>query len=135
MTRKPPLPEHFSNPIPGICRWCNKPITKLLKNGKLSKSTWHNTCVNEYKLLHWPAYTRKMVWKRDKGICSQCGSKCDRKGINGWHMDHIIPLYSAQGQLWAWSMDNLQTLCKPCHKIKTANEASQRAAARKTKTK
>lgn len=133
--RKPPLPAYFSNPTPGICRWCNKPMTKVLKNGKLSKSTWHDKCVKEYKLLHWPSYTRKAVWKRDKGNCSQCSTVCDKRGPNGWHMDHIVPLYSVQGQLWAWGLGNLQTLCKPCHKIKTSSEATARALVRKTKSK
>lgn len=129
--RKPPLPPHFNKTTPGICRWCNEAITKTLKSGKVSKATWHQSCVTEYKSIHWPSFTRKLVWRRDKGKCSGCGHQCDRKGKNGWQMDHIIPLYAANGQLWAWKLENLQTLCKPCHKIKTAKEAGERAAARK----
>lgn len=128
--RKLPLPPHFNNPAPGICRWCNLPITKVLKNGKVSKSTWHQSCVNEYKFYHWPSYTRKIVWKRDKGKCNSCGHQCDKKGKNGWDMDHIIPLYAANYEKWAWDLDNLQTLCKPCHKKKTATEARDRAIKR-----
>lgn len=135
MNRKPPLPAHFHTPVPGTCKWCNKPITKTLKNGKVSKSTWHEECVEEYKLLHWPSYTRKKVWKRDKGKCATCSSQCDRHGSNGWHLDHITPIYMANGQLWVWQLPNLQTLCKPCHKIKTASEAKHRATLRKQKNK
>lgn len=130
-TRKPPLPTHFHSPIPGVCRWCNTDVNKILKNGKPSKSSWHDKCVKEYKTIHWPSYTRRLVWNRDKGLCKGCGTRCDRKGKNGWHMDHIIPLYSAQGQIWAWGMNNLQTLCKICHKKKTSLEATHRAEIRK----
>lgn len=131
MNRRPPLPLHFHNPTPGICRWCNEAISKTLKSGKVSKATWHLECVEEYKLLHWPSYTRKKVWKRDKGKCASCLHQCSRKGPDGWHLDHIMPIYMANGRIWVWQMPNLQTLCKPCHKIKTAKEAGDRAAARK----
>lgn len=131
MHRKLALPGHFHKPIPGTCRWCNKPITKILKNGQVSKSTWHSDCVTQYKILHWPSYTRKMVWRRDKGKCAQCKHQCKRKGPDGWDMDHIVPLHLANGQQWAWELPNLQTLCKPCHKVKTAAEATARSNARK----
>lgn len=131
--RKFPLPCHFNDIRPGICRWCNKPITKKLKNGKLSKSTWHKECVQIYKFYFWPSYTRKIVWRRDKGKCAKCHTICDKKGPNGWDLDHIVPLYQASGQTWAWDLENLQTLCKPCHKQKTALEATERSEARKRK--
>lgn len=132
MTRKPPLPNYFNNPVPGICRWCNIPVTKILKNGKPSKSSWHDSCLIEYKLIHWPSYTRKAVWRRDRGICAQCKTTCNRKGLGGWNMDHIIPIHLSNGELWVWKLPNLQTLCHPCHKIKTANEATNRAISRRS---
>ena len=132
ISRKPPLPLHFNKPTPGICRWCNGTITKKLKNGKPSKSTWHEPCVAQYKTIHWPSYTRKLVWRRDKGKCASCGTKCDRKGTNGWHMDHRVPIFLANSELWVWELPNLQTLCKSCHKEKTTAEAGIRAHMRKS---
>jgi 5-methylcytosine-specific restriction endonuclease McrA len=129
--RKLPLPASFNSKIPGICRWCGKPINKILKNGKMSSATWHIDCVKSYKFYHWPSYTRKMVWNRDKGKCANCGRHCKKKGADGWDMDHIVPLHLANNQQWAWEMANLQTLCKTCHKSKSASEASARATARK----
>jgi 5-methylcytosine-specific restriction enzyme A len=55
-----------------------------------------------------------LVWKRDNGTCSHCKTKSDK-----YDVDHIIPL-SWGGNYF--DINNLQTLCRPCHKIKTINE-------------
>lgn len=128
--RVPPKPPHFDAAPEGTCRWCNVEIG-LTKKGKPSRSRWHPACVKEYKLLFWPTATRQAVWRRDKGKCNVCGVQCDRKGANGWDLDHIKPLIEAQGDLSFWQLGNLQTLCKPCHKSKTSNEATKRAAERR----
>lgn len=45
------------------------------------------------------------------------------------HGDHIVPLVDAPDRniRW-WTLENLQLLCEPCHKAKTAREATYRAA-------
>ena len=43
-----------------------------------------------------------------------------------WELDHIVPLVDGGSH----DPSNLQTLCTPCHKNKTAQEARQRAAQR-----
>jgi len=43
-----------------------------------------------------------------------------------WELDHIVPLVDGGSH----DPSNLQTLCTPCHKKKTAQEARQRAAQR-----
>lgn len=54
------------------------------------------------------------VLQRDKFTCQHCGL------VGGdLECDHIVN--QAQGGTDA--MDNLQTLCKECHKIKTKKEA------------
>lgn len=131
--RIPPKPKYFDTVPPGTCRWCNKKIGPTPK-GNPSRSRWHPKCVKEYKLIHWPSETRKAVWRRDKGVCAKCGKQCSRKG-NSWHMDHIVPLVESKGKLKYWKLGNLQTLCVDCHKQKTINEATQRAARRRSNKK
>ena len=128
--RIPPKPPHFDTAPLGTCRWCNVEIGATT-TGKPSKARWHTKCVAEYKLLFWPTKTRQAVWKRDLGRCAKCGFVCARKGAPKWHMDHIVPLIEAQGDLKYWKMPNLQTLCTPCHTAKTSQEATERAAKRR----
>jgi len=127
--RTPPKPPYFDTVPEGTCRWCNKEVG-LTPTGKQSNSRWHPVCLAEYKLLFWPTTTRRVVYKRDRAKCAKCGSKCDRYK-NPWHMDHIKPLIEAQGNLDYWRLQNLQTLCTPCHTTKTSQEATERAAKRK----
>lgn len=128
--RIPPKPSWFDTVPEGTCRWCGQGVG-LTKTGRPSKSRWHSHCFDEYELLFWPSSTRKAVWKRDKGRCANCGTQCDKKGKNGWDLDHKTPLIEADGSLSFWQMPNLQTLCKVCHKAKTSREATERAARRK----
>ncbi|XP_058478798.1 DNA annealing helicase and endonuclease ZRANB3 isoform X2 [Solea solea] len=46
-----------------------------------------------------------------------------------WQVDHIRPVYSGGGQC---SLDNLQTLCTVCHKMRTAQQAKDRSRRRKS---
>lgn len=46
----------------------------------------------------------------------------------GWDADHIIPVEHGGGSC---GLENLQTLCHLCHKSKTAQQAADKAAARR----
>tara|TARA_R110000803_G_scaffold209965_2_gene280559 strand:- start:14943 stop:15680 length:738 start_codon:yes stop_codon:yes gene_type:complete len=46
-----------------------------------------------------------------------------------WDMDHIKPVAAGGG---GCGLDNLQTLCQPCHKNKTARQAAEKAKSRKS---
>ena len=56
---------------------------------------------------------RRAVFRLDGHRCVKCG----RAGR--LECDHIIPLDRGGD---AWSMDNLQTLCRDCHIVKTSSE-------------
>lgn len=131
--RTPPKPPHYHNPRPGQCRWCGLDILKPDGVTLNTRANWHPKCVKDYKLVAWPAVTRREVWKRDKGKCVQCGHQCARKGADVWHLDHVKPLIEAQGDLSYWKLANLQTLCQPCHHKKTGAEATARAESRRSK--
>lgn len=130
--RTPPKPPYFDSAPKGTCRWCNGDILKNTGE-RNTRANWHPKCVQEYKLIFWPAVTRRAVFKRDKGLCAKCGHQCARKYNDVWHLDHIKPLVESQGDISYWGLDNLQTLCQPCHKAKTGAEATARAAARKAR--
>ncbi|KAI7790915.1 putative DNA annealing helicase and endonuclease ZRANB3 [Triplophysa rosa] len=40
-----------------------------------------------------------------------------------WQVDHINPVYKGGGQC---TMENLQTLCTVCHRMRTAQQAKER---------
>ena len=84
--------------------------------------------------------------KRDRGRCAHCGLDTyalrrkhrgrgatralrelgfkPRKSL--WELDHVVPLIDGGGH----ELSNLQTLCTPCHKRKTAREAAARREVR-----
>jgi len=61
---------------------------------------------------------RKLVIKRDKYQCQEC--RRQGRVTPGQDVDHIVN--KAQGGTDA--LDNLQYLCGPCHKEKTAQESN-----------
>lgn len=64
------------------------------------------------------AEIRDRLFIKDGGYCNHCGDYDDN-----WQADHIIPVHKGGG---ACGMDNFQTLCVNCHKIKTINEIDAR---------
>lgn len=65
---------------------------------------------------------RRQALVRDRFTCVSCGLR-DRSG-SSLEADHIVAL--ADGG--AHALENLQTLCKPCHKSKTLRDAARRSA-------
>lgn len=54
---------------------------------------------------------RTELFKRDRGICINCGNYDPY-----WQADHIIPVSKGGG---GTGLENFQTLCIECHKLKT----------------
>jgi 5-methylcytosine-specific restriction endonuclease McrA len=51
----------------GFCTWCGVAVAK-------PRIYWcSQKCVDEYLLRTSPSHARKLVWKRDRGICACCG--------------------------------------------------------------
>lgn len=62
---------------------------------------------------------RERVLMRDDYLCQHCLP--ERVSVAS-EVDHITPLHLGGGN----NMDNLQSLCKDCHAVKTAGEGKER---------
>ena len=141
--RRPEI--RFTDAPRGVCRWCGEPILHLdgAKAGEPNlRRRWHPECVEAYNDSD-PREVRRRLRKRDRGLCASCGldTLALKKSLKGrgmaralrergfvprrslWEVDHIVPLVDGGGH----DMTNLQSLCTPCHKRKTAAEATARA--------
>jgi 5-methylcytosine-specific restriction endonuclease McrA len=141
--RRPAI--RFSDAPRGTCRWCGEPIRYPSgpKQGDLDRRRrWHPACVDAY-LASDPREQRRLARKRDRGVCRACGldtRRLDREtrgrerakrlralGFHPrrslWELDHVLPLVEGGGH----DLANLQTLCVPCHRRKSALESRERA--------
>lgn len=129
------------------CRWCGEELPRNRQS----------YCTNEHYHLfleHNDAqYQRRKVWLRDQGVCALCATdttspeylrqlgeyhewrqslltppagkrRIDHIYLSKWEMDHIVPVVEGGGQC---GLDNLRTLCIPCHR-KVTRELRARLA-------
>jgi 5-methylcytosine-specific restriction enzyme A len=117
-------------------------------------------CSREWSHKTSPDLLRRAVFERDHGVCAVCGEDTaalqkeyvsipfepastrlerrwewlDKHGIpsgreltDWWDADHITPVVAGGGEC---SIENIRTLCIPCHKNATAVLAARRATER-----
>ena len=116
---------------PGLCKGCHEPITAP------RRTSW---CSDECKKRYDPHWVKKAVNERDRHICQMCGTDLHaaklawrrarpadgpyetarwaawRKAKPVEEYDHIIP-FSEGGKT---VVENMRTLCRECHKKRTA---------------
>jgi 5-methylcytosine-specific restriction endonuclease McrA len=68
------------------------------------------------------ARQRRQVINRDGPLCRSCST--DIRVVASAHMDHVIALKDGGVD----DISNMQLLCEECHKLKSAAEATARAA-------
>ncbi len=121
-----------------LCRWCQLEILAPRRRTFCS-----DFCVHQWRLRSDPGYLRDQVFARDRGTCALCstdtvGAYADLKRSRGpvrtellamwgfssitarrslWDADHILPVAEGGG---GCDLDNLRTLCLPCHREGTA---------------
>lgn len=77
-SRKPPMPK-----VTNECPWCG-----VLEPAK--RRRWHPECVTAYRIACFSDDQRKALWKRDEGICVECGGVAQdkfmrwRRETSGW---------------------------------------------------
>ena len=108
--RKPPKPKSYWTKIKGQCRWCGMTIVK--DDGSINeRRSWHEDCATLYMIVYHSREQRAQLRRRDGGVCNHCGKNSEQKGLEGHELD------------WSYyMMENLQTLCKSCHRKKTNSE-------------
>jgi 5-methylcytosine-specific restriction protein A len=146
-TKQHTLPRGPNN-LP-LCRWCDLEIL-----AKRRRTFCSDYCVHQWRLRTDPGYLRDQVFARDRGICAACqadtlaiynalkrargaarlaglslyGMKSIAARRSLWDADHIRPVAEGGGQC---DLDNLRTLCLPCHREATT-ELHRRLRKQKT---
>ena len=129
-------------PAKRMCRGCGKPVPS-------NRQTW---CSNECYHKFDPMHVKWAVDERDARVCKLCGMDMKKEETNwlakqpdrnkDWlewcrwkklrpvvEYDHIIPF--CEGGLTV--LENMRTLCVPCHRKVTKEFRARRAKARKEK--
>jgi len=132
-----------------LCLWCESEIG-------VRRRVWcADACANAY----WDAATwrglRARVAKRDRGVCVLCRADCRalrrayaalpkneraafarswdvpsrRRRKTWWDADHVVPIAEGGRN----DLDNLRTLCLPCHKTQTKALAARLASVRRAR--
>ena len=120
-----------------LCRWCELEIL-----ARRRRTFCSDYCVHQWRLRTDPGYLRDQVFVRDRGVCAHCQADtvaiyAALKRARGparaaglrlygmasigarrslWDADHIRPVAEGGGQC---DLDNLRTLCLPCHREAT----------------
>jgi 5-methylcytosine-specific restriction endonuclease McrA len=116
--RKPPRPPFWNTAVGGECRFCGEKVLK--EDGTPNRRLrWHRACSRVWRFANDRFYARQVIRSRDKGRCNVCDKQCTEEE---WEADHIVPLVLAGGDLLYFLPGNVQTLCRPCHRAKSATE-------------
>lgn len=127
-----------------LCRQCEGPLPPR------RSSYCSDACSEAFNFRWFQSFIRPRVFERDRGVCALChldtvlflkhvqGARWTshyqsdplkaRHRSSWWEADHIVPVIEGGGDL---GLDNIRTLCVPCHKTETATLAARRAAARR----
>jgi 5-methylcytosine-specific restriction protein A len=122
-----------------LCRWCRMEIL-----AKRRRTFCSDFCVHQWRLRSDPGYLRDQVFARDRGVCALCetdtvAAYAELKRSRGrareealevwgmksvgarrslWDADHMRPVAEGGGEC---DLENLRTLCLPCHREVTAD--------------
>lgn len=129
------------------CGLCGEAVPK-------GRRSWcGDGCVDRFMIQH-QSFARSRVFARDAGVCASCGWDCKEpmigpmappyRSLRGlgikhevrdlranqwfrpWDADHIVPIVEGGPH----AIENLRTLCRPCHLAETRALRGRMAEAR-----
>ena len=113
-------------PACGKSRDCWDSIRKNHFEWKCCCSACTSRYYRDFVTINDWSVVKKEAFKRDNYTCNGCNCKESKDlGIEG---DHIVPVAVGGPE---FDLDNIQTLCIPCHKIKTKKDHKIISAYRK----
>lgn len=120
--RKAPRPSTW-NCSRGWCRFCGE---KIIEDGKQNRRKhWHQPCADRWKIMNDPKLARHHVFIREKGTCQGEGCGFRSPLMKDFQVDHVRPLFEAQGDLSYYGDENMQLLCISCHLKKTKEDMAR----------
>lgn len=115
--KRPPLVDEVCLPgagIPDVCDRCEAELPK-------GRKRWcSDDCSLTYYLHHIWQYARNAALRRDK---HRCVNGCEPDDVTPLEVDHIKAARGAHSKhACVHHLDNLRTLCVPCHRKRTAEQ-------------
>lgn len=104
----------------GVCKECGRDTLAI--RARLQRR------LNLHRSLDRAPRLRALRWQRMLDRLGLLSSGDVWKVKSPWQMDHVVEVVNGGGTC---GLENLQTLCVPCHKRKTRRLAADRAAARR----
>jgi 5-methylcytosine-specific restriction endonuclease McrA len=131
--------------VRGFCRWCGSAV------GGRRRTFCSDACVHQWRLRSSTSYLRDCVFERDRGVCAIC--RLDTVGLRRrvmrlpfaermrelrallqrgaiarrrktwWEADHILAVVEGGDS----NLENIRTLCIPCHRAVTKELRARRA--------
>lgn len=101
-----------------ICMGCGRQITDKRRSTWCSKEC-QQRIEHKFMMVCSGDYIRRLVWDRDHGICSQCGTPCVKdihEEGESWEAHHVQAVKDGGG--CTTDLDSFITLCYRCH-VKT----------------
>jgi 5-methylcytosine-specific restriction enzyme A len=133
-------------PAQGACGWCGTALPAL------RRSWCSDRCGDAFWANHWWSVARQSAKRRDRYRCRRCGTRAPKRptaasyasrpkylaAMRAWRaekrtermeVNHIVPCRGRHKALdCAHHLDNLETLCPPCHKEHTSALRSRASA-------
>ncbi|HTD38765.1 MAG TPA: HNH endonuclease [Candidatus Limnocylindrales bacterium] len=130
----------------GACAWCGEDLPPR------RRSWCSDRCGDAFWANHWWSVARRAAKRRDRYCCKRCGAAPPKRPVlsayatrakylaamRAWRkvkrttrleVNHIVPCRGKHAALdCAHHLDNLETLCPPCHKTHTAALVIRRVA-------